>query len=340
MTDRTVWLDETPGELRAVIEGPFGFEHILFETEGEDPGRRLGARSVGRVVRVEPGLNGAFVELACCADAFLPLKGGLRVAAGEKIEVEVSAESREAKGPTLRRLGPAEGAPRLLAPGPTIREHLARLCPGLDPIRGAAAIEAGRRALEEAVSQPDPVRGLRVTVERTRALIAVDLDLTPQPGRGVDARARARANQEGLREAARMIRLRRWAGLTVIDLVGAGHDGKAMAGAARAAFGDDPEIIYGPVNRFGVLQLALPWRFSPLEEALGRDPLARAALEAARRLNFELLSDTSRARITLCCPPAVATLAAPLVARLGPRAHLKVDETLRTGEALVETERS
>src|SRR5690606_39389871 len=314
------WLDDTPGETRAVIADAGGFRHILFDVEGEAAAGKLGARSIGRVTRIEPGLRGAFVELPEGAEGFLPLTGGARVAAGEKLEVEVVAEGRAAKGPTLRRTGAGEGGVRLTAPGPSAAQWLARLAPGIEPVRGREAIEAGWQALEAAWAEPAPVRGLTVTVERTRAMVAVDLDLAPQPGRGLDPRARARANREGLLEAARLIGLRRWGGLVAVDLIGAGHDGGMIAQAARAAFGDDPEIAYGPVNRFGVLQLSLPWRFRPLEEAMAVGGPQRAAIEATRRLNFELLADTTRAAVTVRCAPATAALAAPLVARLGPRA--------------------
>lgn len=336
MSAVAAWLDDTPGETRAVIADARGFRHILFDVEGEAAAGKLGARSIGRVTRIEPGLRGAFVELPEGAEGFLPLTGGARAAAGEKLEVEVVAEGRAAKGPTLRRIGAGEGAVRLTAPGPTAAQWLARLAPGVEPVRGRAAIEAGWQALETAWAEPTPLRGLTVTVERTRALVAVDLDLAPQPGRGLDPRARARANREGLLAAARLIDLRRWGGLVAVDLIGAGHDGGMIAAAARAAFGDDPEIAYGPVNRFGVLQLSLPWRFRPLEEAVAIGAPQRAANEATRRLNFELLADTTRAGVTVRCAPATAALAAPLVARLGPRAHLKADAALGPAEHVIE----
>ena len=53
-----------------------------------------------------------------------------------------------------------------------------------------------------------------------------------------------------------MIRLRRWGGLVAVDLIGTGLDGDAVMTAARHAFGGDPDVVFGPVNRFGVLQLA------------------------------------------------------------------------------------
>lgn len=336
-----VFLDDTPGELRAVVRGDGQFQHLLIESEDDQPQTRLGARSVARVRQSAPGLKGAFVDLGAGGEALLSLRGGAVAPVGAKVEVEVVAEQRAGKAPVVRWIGPGSGEPRLLTPAATLMETLARLAPGVVPVTGRAAIEAGWQAVEE-WSAPVAIPGGTVAVERTRAMVTVDIDLNSHDmGR---ARERDVANRRGLQEAARAIRLRRWGGLVAIDLIGAGHDGTAIVRAAKAAFGGDPRIAFGPVNRFGVLQLVLPWERTPLEEVLYRQPNLQAfwprqaAQEAARRINFELLSDTSRARITLRCPDEVARLAAPLVARLGPRAHLKADDGLWIGEHVIEAE--
>lgn len=332
--DRQVYIDDTPGETRGIIESERGFEHILIAREGDDPALRLGAVSVGRVARVEPGLSGAFVDLGG-AEGFLPMKRGMPLHVGQKIEVEVAAEPREAKGPTLRMLGEATGDPRLVRPGPPVSEWLHRLAPAATPVSGKAAIEAGWAALEDAQAPAMPRGGPDVAVERTRAMITVDIDQPPLPGKGLGARDRQRANREGLMIAARLIRLRRWGGLVAVDLLGAGHDGAQITAAARSAFGADPAIAYGPVNRFGVLQLVLPWTFTPLEELI-RPGVDAVAQELARRLNHALLADTTRARATARCHGDVASLAAPLVARLGPRAHLVADDSLPLTRVILE----
>src|SRR5690606_25928323 len=172
--------------------------------------------------------------------------------------------------------------------------------PGATPITGKAAIEAGWAALEDAEAPAMPRGGPDVAVERTRAMITVDIDQPPLPGKGLSVRDRQRANHEGLRIAARLIRLRRWGGLVAVDLLGAGHDGAQVTAAAKNAFGADPAIAYGPVNRFGVLQLVLPWSFTPLEELI-RPDVETAARDLIRKLNHALLADTTRARIAARC---------------------------------------
>ena len=337
-----VFLDDTPGEVRGVVVRDGRFEHLLIQREDDVPEHRLGARCVGRIIEVHPGLKGAFVDLGPILHGFLPFRGQDRLTVGQKVEVVVSAEPREGKGPTLRLIGAGEGEPRLVTPGPTVAEILARLAPGVTPVTGAAAIQAGWDAEEEA-GWPGELfmdTGLDLRVERTRALIAVDLDLAPSPGVAFGAAARTRANRQGLYAAARMIRLKRWGGLVAIDLIGTGQDGESAMTAAKAAFGDDPDVVFGPVNRFGVLQLALPWRRTPLEEILNgpdrrRRPGQRAQ-DIVRSLRFALLSDTTIARLIVRTGPEDAGLAAPLVARLGPRAHLVSDPALAPGDFVIE----
>ena len=342
MSGLEVFLDDTPGEVRGVVAREGRFEHLLIQRDDDVAEHRLGARCVGRIAEVHPGLKGAFVDLGPAVPGFLPFRGQDRLTVGQKVEVEVSAEPREGKGPTLRLIGAGEGAPRLLAPGPTVAETLARLAPGVTPVTGLAAIQAGQDAEEEA-GRPGalfPDTGLDVRVERTRALIAVDLDLSPAPGVAFGAQARTRANRQGLQAAARNIRLKRWGGLVAIDLIGAGQDAEVVMAAAKQAFGDDPDVVFGPVNRFGVLQLALPWRRTPLEEVLNgpdrrRRPEQRAQ-DIVRGLRLALLSDTTRPRIAVRAAPAEAALAAPLVARLGPRAQLEADPSLASGAFVIE----
>lgn len=338
-----VFLDDSPGEVRGVIARDGRFEHLLIQREDDIPQHRLGARCIGRVAEVHAGLKGAFVNLGAGEPfGFLPTRKADGLTVGQKIEVEVSTEPRERKGPTLRRIGPGQGEPRLLADGPGVVETLTRLAPGVEVITGLAAIQAACDAEDDALAAGALFRdtGLDMAVERTRALVAVDLDLAPVAGVAINAPARDRANRQGLNQAARMIRLKRWGGLVAIDLIGVGHDGEAVLKTARQAFGSDPDIVYGPINRFGVLQLALPWRLTPLEEVLngpdGRRRLQHRAQDGVRRLRQALLSDLSVPRVSARCAPDEAALAAPLVARLGPRAHLQADPAIGPGAFTLE----
>jgi len=316
-----VFLDETPGETRGVILRDGRFDRLLLQYDDDPPQNRLGARLIGRVTRVEPGLRGAFIDLGAGDPAgFLPWKGQPpRV--GEKVEVVVVAEPRENKGPALRRLGAGQGDVRLLSAGPTVAQQLAQLAPGFEVQTGAEAIRAGVEAAEAALASREilPDHGLDIAVQRTRALIAVDIDHAG--GRGRD-----QANRAGLSHAARLIRLKSWGGLVAVDLAGVHHDGAFVGRMARDAFAEEPEAAIGPISRFGLLQLSLPWRRTPVEERL-ISPMARRTAPV-RHLALRLLEDRGLARATLYVSPSALAAIAPLVARLGPRAAIAVDPAL------------
>lgn len=337
MSDVEVFLDETPGETRGIVARDGRFEHLIVHREGDPPQNRLGARSVGKVVDLEAGFRAAFVDLGVDGRAaFLPLGKASTLREGDRIEVEVTAEPREHKGPAVRLIGPGEGAPRLLKAGPDVRAILGELAPGRDIETGPAAIQASWDAEEEALGQGDffAEAALDLAVQRTRAMIAVDIDYAHLPGRD-SRKGRHRANLEGLRQAARLIRLSSWGGLVAIDLVGTHLDGDAVMKAARAAFAGDADVVFGPLNRFGVLQLSLPWRRTPIEEILrGWDAgriLNTRAIDTTRRIRMRMLQDTATPRFTARCPPDEAALAAPLIARLGPRAAVIADPSVKAG---------
>lgn len=330
MSEVEVFLDDTPGEVRGMVARDGRFHHLLIHREEDPPQHRLGARVVGRVAEADPGHGGAFVDLGAGPPfGYLPLGRNDRLNQGDRIEATVVAEPRERKGPVLRRLGPGQGAPRLLEPGPDIAARLAALAPGVAPVTGVAAIQASWDAEEEALADGDFFAewGLDLAIQRTRALIAVDIDYAHLPGR--DARkGRERANRQGLVQAARLLGLKNWGGLVAIDLVGAGLDGKVVLGWARSAFAGRAEVGFGPLSRFGLLQLSTPWADRPVEDVLrgwdgAREP-ARRAIATARRLRHALLSDPSAPRLIATCAADEAERLRPLVARLGPRAHVRV----------------
>ncbi len=338
MSEVEAFLDDTPGETRGVIARNGRYDRLLIQRESDPVAARLGSRSVGRVVEVNVGLRAAFVDQGVLPLGFLPLPKGQVITVGQRVEVVVVAEPRDTKGATLRWLGVGQGEPRLMEAGPRVEARLRALAPGVDIQTGLAAIRAGQEAEEDALAThlvlPD--LGLDVAVERTRALIAVDIDHVGAAGR----KGRDRANLEGLRQAARLIRLKGWGGLVTIDLAGTGHDPQTMAVAARAAFGDDRDIVHGPLNRFGVLQLSLPWRDRPIEAWLvANHPSVRletTAIALVRQARAGLLSNTAVARYRVRCGEAEAAIVAPLIREMGPRAGLSIDPALSPGRGVVE----
>ncbi|MBS0331716.1 MAG: ribonuclease E/G [Proteobacteria bacterium] len=332
MSLRRAFLDQGIGEIRGVVTLDGRPERLLIRRDGDDPRLGLGARLAARVASVEPALATAFLDLGGGAQAILPFKPDVRPVRGATVEVEIRGEPRRGKLAQARLLGPAEGEPRLLFAGPDIAAQLAALAPG-EIVEGAAARQAADEAETEAleVLHPLPGGGL-IAVEPTRALTAVDVDLSERKG-GDAKRVTRQANLEALATAARVLRLKGLGGIVVIDLVGRGHDGNALLAQARSAFGpDNPGVAIGPVGRFGTMELSLPRRVRPLLEQLCREDGALSdrtlAQRLVRRLEAEGAADTG-GRFVAACAPGVARAAVPLVAalsdRMGARFGLRED---------------
>lgn len=340
MSRRRAFLDEGPGEARGVVTLSGRPERLIIVRETDPPAQAPGAEVVGRVRSLAPGL--AFVDLGAGPDGVLNLKPEMgRLREGQALRVEVRAEARSGKGASLRWLGEAEGPVRVLEPAPTLRAELERLVPRevveTGPEARAAADEAEAEALETIFPLPG---GGTIAVERTRALVAVDVDLGERTQAAAGAkRAMAEANRAAIATAARVLRLKGEGGLVVIDLAGRGHNGPAMLEAARAAFGpDNPGVAIGPVSRFGTLELASPRRLRPLAERLlgpdGRPTSETLAFRMLRAIEREAAAQPG-SMIEARAAPAVAAVAGAylkgLEARFGARLRLSA-EVDREGE--------
>jgi len=337
MSQRRTYLDIGLGESRGVVALDGRPERLLIRRDDDDPRLRLGARLIARVATLEPALGTAFLDLGQGAEAILPLKPDARPVRGQAIEVEIRSEPRRGKLAIARALGAGEGAPRLLAPPPELAAELAFLVPGIAPIEGRAAREIADVAEAEALEIVHPLPGGGViAIEPTRALTAIDVDLSDRKG-GDAKRVTRQANVAALGMAARLLRLKGLGGIVVIDLVGRGHDGAALMAAARAAFGpDNPGVAIGPVGRFGTMELSLPRRTQPVLERLRGPDGALSTRTLAQRLIRRLQAEAEAqpgARLTARCAPEVAKAAAPLepllAARIGARFVVEADPSAR-----------
>ena len=326
---RTAFLDVGIGEARGVVLLDGRPERVIIERDGEAACQRLGARSVTRVRRVDSNLGIAFLAMPEGPDAIAP--AGRRVE-GQAIEVEVASESRPDKGAAVTPIAPAEGEPRLTKAAPALIERL-KAWSGSGPLGGDGAREAADEAEEAALATEHALPGGgRISIEPTRALVAVDVDIADR--KGGDARQLAkRTNLLAVTETARLLRLKGLSGLVVIDLVGKGHDGTALSAAARVAFAaDEPGVSIGPISRFGLFELSIPHRSRPVAEVLlderGELSALTVALRLVRALEREGRADPG-ARLLARCSPDVAQAFAPymsaLTERLGARVEIRPD---------------
>lgn len=325
MSPRRLYLDDAPGESRGVVALDGRPERLLIARPGDAPVQQAGARAIGRVRRVEKGLATAFLDLGEGPDAVLALSAAKGVSEGQALEVEVAAPARGGKGPSVRLIGPGAGAPRLVTPAPDLATQLRGHAPGVEIVGGTAARDAAEVAEAAALAIEHPLgEGATLAIEPTRALVAVDVDVGGAGG-GDARRGAMRVNRRAVAETARLLRLKGLGGLVVIDFAGAGLDGPAILEAGRLAFAPDmPGVGYGPVSRFGVWQLTLPWRTRPLAEILlgadGRPTVETEALRLARAIERQAAHGP---RVRAVCAPEVAAamegLKPALLARLGPR---------------------
>jgi Ribonuclease G/E len=327
---RTAFVDDAVGETRGVVLLDGRPERLLIERAGEGQAQ-AGAAFVARVARLDASLATAFLELPDGVSAITPAVAGL--VEGASVEVEIAAPARRGKGPTARLIGPTAGAPRLIAPAPSIREQLKALAPGAAVIVGPDARAAADEAQDAALSIVHALPGGgSIAIETTRALTAIDVDIGARAGS--DAKRAARqTNLAAIAAAARLLRLKALGGLVVFDLVGKGHDGEAMRSAARAAFADDgPEASFGAISRFGLFEMSLPRTAEPTSERLldGQGALSAATVALALMRALEQAGRAEPgARLIALCAPDVAdcaeALSPALVGRLGPRVFIEAD---------------
>jgi len=319
MSERTLFLDQGVGESRGVVMLDGRPERLLIVRDDEAQSTRLGARHVGRVRKVEPAFGSAFVDLGG-VEALLAFKPDMRPVEGQSLEVEIRTEPRGDKLATVRVLGPGEGAPRLLAPPPSLREQLQAFARDAEIVEGREARQAADEAEADALEVVHRLPGGGdIAIEPTRALVAIDVDLGERKGNDAK-RITRQANMAALHTAARVLRLKGLGGIVVIDLVGRGHDGAALLTAARAAFGpDNPGVAIGPVGRFGTMELTIPRRVRPLTDVLcdGAGSLSdrTLALRLIRAIENEALADPG-ARLSAACAASVARAAEPLAPQL------------------------
>lgn len=331
---RRLYLDRSPGETRGVVTLRGRPERLLIERDAEPAPVRTGAVYAARLRRIDGKLGMAFLDLGDGPDAVLAAAALKGFSDGAALEVEVTAEARADKGPAIRLIGPAEAlAPRLLRAAPTLAKRLQSYAPKSTVVRGPDAREAADAAEEEALSVEHPLaEGGSFSVEATRGLVAVDVDVGARTGQDAKRVGRA-ANLAALADLARILRLKSLAGLIVVDLAGRGHDGEALIRAAREAFhADNPGVQIGAVSRFGLLEIVKPWRERPLAEQLldatGRPSAQTVALRLVRLLEREGRIQGG-ARLAARVAPEVAEAFGPLndavVERLGARFTVEGD---------------
>lgn len=269
----------------------------------------VGAVYLGRVVRVDPGIKAAFVEIGLAKPAFLNL-GKRQISEGAALAVRVKADPFAEKGARLsldlpKDLAVPEGAkpPLLLLPPADPLDEIKRPDeaaetienrPGqADPFDALGVSEALEEALSPLVRLPS---GGRLMIERTAALWAVDVDTGGQKG----ADSAFRANQEAAVELARQIRLRNMGGRILADFAGLPrHRLGRIASLLKDELGKDEVPVHlGGITPLGLVEMVRERRSAALDE-LFSGPRARALTGLRQALALVRSQPAARPRLIL-----------------------------------------
>jgi Ribonuclease G/E len=328
MSERRAYLYKGVGETVGVVTLDGRPERLIATWDGDDPLDVEGVRGVARIRKIERAFASAFVQLPGGQDVLLPLRPDMpKLVEGGLVEIEIRTPSRRDKAAVARFIGEGEGEPRVLEPAFTVEQQLRLLVKSGSPTGGEQALAAVEAAEAEALETIHALPGGGdISIEPTRALVAIDVDLGAREG--LDAKRAARqANMAALSLAARILRLKGLGGIVVFDLVGRGHDGQALSTAARNAFSiDNPGVAIGAISRFGTLEMTIPRRGRSILDRL-LDPTGQANPAAVARRLARALEREGRAdpggRLLARCAPAVAesftALDAGVADRLGRR---------------------
>lgn len=291
---------------------------------GGDAGQP-GAIFLGRVTKVVPAMEAAFVDLGLARDGFLPLRDAAEaVTEGMALIVRVARTAFAAKGPRLTaRVKPApdlvvEGkVPQLLRPGPGMVAQVLKDLPRdvpvfIDDARMMAALVAAfphlditlvredlfaRHDLEEQVAAlAGPRVGLPsggwITLQATEGMTAIDVNSGGFAAAGGRAETARSVNLEAAHEAARQIRLRGIGGLIVIDFIESA-DG-ALVAALEQGLGDDSRVSL--LRDFGVVAIARRHGSAPvMEQQVCRCCGGRGRVATAEAKAQEILTRVERA---------------------------------------------
>lgn len=304
---RQILIEENIGETRAAVAENGRIVELHLDRWSELRQRAVeGELYRGRVRRVEPALNAAFVDLGLGEEGFMPFGKAGRpkgLHEGAAIGVRVSREAFADKGPTLNLVDvPAGDAPECLEPAPILAQRLAQIFSGADVVWADETDFDIEEAFELAMDPVAPIPGGgSLCIEQTRAMVTIDVDAEGRKGTGSPLQLAQALNLSAAKEAARQIRLRGLGGIAAIDFV---HmrgqpERKAVEQALRQAFRNDrAKVDVAPLSQFCVGELARQRRGRTLAEIqldeTGRPSVETCALAAIRRLEGEARAQRSR----------------------------------------------
>ncbi|MFT4075858.1 MAG: ribonuclease E/G [Asticcacaulis sp.] len=274
----------------------------------------IGTRSVARLKAKAGGM--AFLAMVDGDEAVLdvPQEVLARLNEGAALEVGIVAEARQDKRARACLIGPVEGEPRRLSPVLSLKERLLNRANAWGEIFESTVDLGVLGMAEEAALNPSGAlpEGGYLSIERTRALIACDVDSAGGEGIATSKAFAKGCNERAVSDIGRRLRLSGLAGLVVIDLIGKRHDAERLHRLLKGGFGAEAgQLIVGPVGKFGTLEFVRPWGATPLMDTV------HSPVRSAHRLLREAVvsSEGEPGRLlTLRAPAGILDIIRPLLA--------------------------
>ena len=298
---RRAVIERAVGETRAAVYEGRRLVELHLDRWSDAAAPKLGERWTGQVVTVDNAMAGAWVRLGEGPDSLLPFKaqGDLpRLTDGMFIDVAITKEAIAEKGPLIRYAGEATHA----KPGPVARLSLTDRLTARFP--GIALDEARVSVIDDATERVLPVPGGGfVTIDRTQALIAIDID-----------KGGAVKLAEFCYDAATLVmaqlRLRGLGGLVVVDYPNMRKPRQRSTVLKRMeemGEADPANVRIAPFSRFGVVEMTRGVDGPSLDatrlDRFGEPTVETRALAALRRLERE--GEASKgAKLVLTVPEA------------------------------------
>ncbi|MBO6782773.1 MAG: ribonuclease E/G [Alphaproteobacteria bacterium] len=249
MTAQTVLIEASPGEVRGALLRDGAVWDVVHHRDTAPS--RIGAAYRGRVRRIEPGINGAFVDLGLDMDAFLRARDAGRpgerskrkarigeiLHEGAAVTVRVVADAFAEKGPRVVRIDdPAEGdsgkvPSELVSAAPPAAQILDRFTDErlVQVVCNDAEMENQARAW---VDEYRP--GADIAVERGRAGLFAERGVDEAVELALSRRVRIAGGAELVFDQAEA--------LCVVDINSAGAQGKSGRAARDTNLKAMPEI--------------------------------------------------------------------------------------------------
>lgn len=329
-------IDDAVGEHRRALLDTAGRAFRLETERWSERGKRARLDEIwwGRVQARMPGNRGWFVDLGLERDGVIEPTKATAVTEGAMLALRIKSEAWSDKGPVLSLADMPASTSRPSAP-----QFHAAAAPDLF-LRGVEVVETrtGMQARQEIDAAIDEASALvtqlpgggDISIETTRALTAIDVDVATRIGEHDAAGFALNLNLAAAEESARQISLRGIGGLLAIDFVRMQdkRDQRAAVEAFRQALasrlGRTSEVL--ELSPLGVCEAAIARRARPLADALAWPLAEQEALQALREIETAGTADRAariRARVSAAAAKWLATdeigWQAALAGRIGQR---------------------